>query len=94
MKNLPSNINVYNADTNQQITDLTIKVGMKIYFTSSDEKFNDGEKINISYSYDTTEFFYLSASDKKNQDLVGLETKNNNGNITLIVKDLISEKLL
>jgi phosphoribosyl-dephospho-CoA transferase len=55
---------------------------MKIYFVYTGNTM-DGSEISLSYKYQTTEIYYLIANNKSNQDLVGLDTKDNEGNLTL-----------
>ena len=78
---LPEGIKVYNADTDKEIVG-NLTTGMKIYFAYTGNTM-DGSEISLSYKYQTTEIYYLIANNKSNQDLVGLDTKDNEGNLTL-----------
>ena len=78
---LPEGIKVYNADTDKEIVG-NLTTGMKIYFVYTGNTM-DGSEISLSYKYQTTEIYYLIANNKSNQDLVGLDTKDNEGNLTL-----------
>ena len=82
---LPSGIKIYNASTSQEVTG-PLTVGMQIYFTY-DGTITSDMQINLNYKYDTTEVFYLKASNSSNQDLVGLDVKNNSGTLTLTAKE-------
>ncbi|WP_196001616.1 Cna B-type domain-containing protein, partial [Clostridium sp. 1001271B_151109_B4] len=82
---LPSGIKIYNASTSQEVTG-ALTVGMQIYFTY-DGTTTLGSQIDLKYKYDTTEVFYLKASNSSNQDLVGLDVKNNEGVLTLTAKE-------
>ena len=78
---LPEGIKIYDANTDTEIVG-NLTTGMKIYFVYTGNTL-DGSEVNLSYKYQTTEIYYLSANNKSNQDLVGLDTKDNEGVLTL-----------
>ena len=78
---LPEGIKIYDANTDTEIVG-NLTTGMKIYFVYTGNTL-DGSEVNLSYKYQTTEIYYLIANNKSNQDLVGLDTKDNEGNLTL-----------
>ena len=63
-----------------------LNVGVNIYFTYYGAT-TLGAQLNLKCKYDTTEIFYLQASNSSNQDLIGLETKNNEETLTLTIQE-------
>ena len=84
-KNLPENISIYDAKTNEAINS-TVKVGDSIYIVYSGA-IQDELSATLNYEYNTTNTVFYKSADSSYQDMIGFEQKLNQGNISISAKN-------
>lgn len=83
---LPQGVHIYDAATDTEITGKqNLEVGKQFYIRYTGQ--TDVSVLQLSYSYDTHEVFYLKTNNSVYQDMVGTEVKSHTGTLELHLEE-------